>query len=220
MTLPDNRIRLPSPKIDFDAEVGTTGQRHDTYPAPQEQARFDHLRMYLIGLLSQQSSYEPPDATASSELGQYRDGTPWFDLNELTLKIRYNNEWRPLSEVISVRQDETGGSVMSLSQLADTVLQTLPNITPDIVYNGVCTNNNVSVIPIPAELRTYIGPSSRALVYVNGLLLDPRNTALQPLSDPAQINLVGTALSSGDTFTVNIRYVPAETFYTPTVTAS
>lgn len=212
MTLPDNRIRLTPAKIDFETQVGETGQDHDNYPGPQKQARFDHLRMYLIGLLSQQSSYDPPT--------QFRDGTTWFDLNDLTLRIRYNNEWRPISEVVSVQQDNAGVSTMTLAQLASTVLQTLPNITPDIVYNGICTNNGVSVIPIPAELRTYIGPASRSLVYVNGLLVDPRNTSLQPVVSPSQINLVGTTLNNGDKFTVNIRYVPTETFYLPTVNAS
>lgn len=211
MTIPDNRVRLTAPKIDFATDVGETGQDHDNYPPPQGQARFDHLRMYLIGLLAQQSSYDPPT--------QYRDGTTWFDLNDGTIKIRMGDAWHPLSDGISVAQNG-GISTQSLTELAAYVQQTLPNITPDIVYNGLSTNNNVSVLPIPESLRSSIGPQSRPFVYINGILLDPRNTSLQPVSSPAQINLTGVILNVGDTFTVSIRYVPNTTFYLPTVPAS
>ena len=211
MTLPDNRLRLPPAKIDFATDVGETGQDHDNYPPPQGQARFDHLRMYLISLLAQQSSYDPPT--------QYRDGTVWFDLNDATLKIRLNNEWRQIADAISVQQ--FGGlSNLSLTQFANQVLQILPNITPDIVFNGISTNNNVSVIPIPSSLRSSIGSQSRPFVYINGVLMDPRNTTLQPVVEPAQITIVGRVMNVGDTFTVAIRYVPSTTFYLPTVTAS
>jgi hypothetical protein len=210
-SIPDNRLQLPAPKIDFTDDVGTTGQDHDDYPPPQGQARFDHLRMYLISLLANQSSYDPPT--------QYRDGTVWFDLKDSTLKIRSNNVWAQISDAISVQQ--FGGlSNLSLTQFANQVLQILPTITPDIVYNGVCTNNHVSIIPIPAELRASVGSQSRSFVYINGMLLDPRNTALQPGVDPSQIVLIDRQMSIGDTFTVNIRYVPTATFYLPTVAAS
>ena len=211
MTLPDNRVRLTAPKINFATDVGETGQDHDNYPPPQGQARFDHLRMYLIGLLAQQSSYNPPT--------QYRDGTTWFDLNDGTIKIRMGDTWHQLADAISVAQNG-GVSTQSLSEFTAFVQQTLPNITPDIVYNGISINNNVTVLPIPESLRASIGSQSRPCVYVNGVLLDPRNTSLQPVTSPAQINIVGTTLNVGDTFTVEIRYVPSTTFYLPTVTAS
>jgi hypothetical protein len=211
MTLPDNRVRLTAPKINFATDVGETGQDHDNYPPPQGQARFDHLRMYLIGLLAQQSSYNPPT--------QYRDGTTWFDLNDGTIKIRMGDTWHQLADAISVAQNG-GVSTQSLSEFTAFVQQTLPNITPDIVYNGISINNNVTVLPIPESLRASIGSQSRPFVYVNGVLLDPRNTSLQPVTSPAQINIVGTTLNVGDTFTVEIRYVPSTTFYLPTVTAS
>jgi hypothetical protein len=167
--------------------------------------------MYLISLLSQQSSYLAPT--------QYRDGTIWFDLNDLTLKIRKNNEWRQISDAISVQQ-HSGVSILSLSQFANMVLGVLPNITPDIVFNGVSINNNVTVIPIPETLRSSIGSQSRPFVYINGLLVDPRNTSLQPVVEPAQIIISGQVMNVGDAFTVAIRYVPSTTFYLPTVTAS
>jgi hypothetical protein len=52
------------------------------------------------------------------------------------------------------------------------------------------------------------------------MLIDPRNTTLQPGVDPSQIVLIDRQMDIGDTFTVNIRYVPTATFYLPTVAAS
>jgi hypothetical protein len=91
MSLPDNRIRFPSALIDFTTDVGVTGQEHDNYPAPG-QARYDWLRMYLLGLLSCQSSHTEPT--------QFREGTWWFDLNGPEMKVRVGGNWRPASEVI------------------------------------------------------------------------------------------------------------------------
>lgn len=91
----DHRIRLPGPRIDFQNDVGLTGQTHDDFPAPG-QARFDHMRMYLIGLLSCQSGQHPPT--------QYRDGTLWFDQSgEIgVLRIRDREAWRSIAEVVEV----------------------------------------------------------------------------------------------------------------------
>ena len=76
--LPDDRINLQPPLVDFSL-VGTTGQAHDTFPAPG-QARYDWMRSYLIGLLSHQSSFEEPI--------EFRLGTTWFDLNTSSFKYR------------------------------------------------------------------------------------------------------------------------------------
>ena len=211
MTLPDNRIRFSSTKTDFAGDVGETGQDHDSYPPPQGQARYDHMRMFLLGLLAQQSSYDEPT--------QYRDGTPWFDLNDSTIKIRSNSEWVHLSDAISVQQSG-GSSTQSLTAFVTQVLAAIPNITPEIVYSGVSVADNVTSIPIPESLRSNINSNSRPFVYINGLLIDPRNTRLEPGENPATVVLVGTNLDTGDLFTVNIRYVPSETFYSQSVTAS
>ena len=211
MAIPDNRIRLPSAKIDFATDVGETSQDHDNYPPPQGQARFDHMRMFLIGLLSQQASFDEPT--------QYRDGTPWFDLNDSTIKIRSGSEWKHLSDVISVQQ-ASGASTLSLTDFVTQVLAAIPNITPEVVYSGVTTSDNVTSIPIPESLRSGLGTESRPFVYINGLLVDPRNTRLEPGVNPSTIVLVNTNLDTGDLFTVNIKYVPSETFYSHSVTAS
>lgn len=77
--LPDGRIRLPGPPIDFTNDVGDTGKAHDTFPAPGP-VRFDHLRSYLIGLLSNQASFLEPV--------EFRFGSLWFDLNTKGFKFR------------------------------------------------------------------------------------------------------------------------------------
>jgi hypothetical protein len=90
----DNRIRLSSAKIDFDSEFGNLGQDIDGYPPEGGQARFDHMRSVLLGLLAQQSSVNEPS--------QRRNGTPWFDLNTGSLKIWSDGEWRDYAEVIKI----------------------------------------------------------------------------------------------------------------------
>lgn len=205
-TLPDNRVRLPAGKIDFDADVGVASQDHDDYPPPQGQARFDHMRMFLIGMLAQQSSYLEPT--------QYRDGTPWFDLNTLQLKIRISGAW--VSYADSIVLEEDGSSTLTLSEWFDSVSSSLGNLAPEIVFNGVSAADNQSSIIIPTSLRSFLFSDSRPIVYKNGLLLDPRNSRLAPGGNPTSVDLTGgDELNTDDKFTVMIRRIPNETWYTP-----
>ena len=91
----DNRIKFPATAIDFN-EVGVTGQDHDNYPAGSQQARYDWMRMVIIGLLSCQSSDAEPT--------QYRDGTWWFDLTTLSMKIRIGEAWEPAAKVLALAE--------------------------------------------------------------------------------------------------------------------
>lgn len=208
-TTPDNRVRLPSAKIDFATDVGVASQDHDNYPPPQGQARFDHMRMFLIGLLAQQSSYQEPT--------EYRDGTPWFDLNTLQLKIRRNAEWQSVAEAI-VLEEDIDGNTTSLADWFAAVSASLGSLSPEIVFSGVAGADNQISITIPESLRVYLFTDSRPFVYKNGLLLDPRNSRLDPGSNPTAVDLTGgDELDVGDTFTVMIRRVPNETWYTPNV---
>lgn len=200
----DNRIRLPSAKIDF-TDVGLSGQDHDNYPPPQGQARFDHMRMVIIGLLSQQSSLTEPS--------QYRDGTPWFDLNTFTLKIRVGDSWVSYADCVSVAEDATG-EVTTLTEWYNSVSTALSSLTSEVIFSGTCNANSIALIDVPLSLQEYVLDDSRPIVYINGLLIDPRNTTF---SSAATIRLTNTVLDSGDTFTVFIRRVPTTTFYAPTV---
>ena len=123
MALPDNRIRLSSSKIDFENDVGIASQDHDDYPPPQGQARFDHMRMFLIGVLSQQSSYDEPT--------QKRDGTPWFDLNTFQLKIWTQNSWQSYASVLALAEDSEGNVTETLATWYSTIADTLSDLSPE-----------------------------------------------------------------------------------------
>ena len=103
---PDYRIRFPAPTINFGSEVGLTGQTHDNYPAPNSQLRFDWMRLYLLGLLSNQASYHEPT--------QFREGTLWLDLNGPELRIRQNDEWASLASVINVQPQTLNTDAVTL----------------------------------------------------------------------------------------------------------
>jgi len=210
--LPDGRIRFPALAVDFNNDVGLSGSNHDNYPPAGGQARYDHMRMVIIGLLSQQASYDEPT--------EYRDGTPWFDLNEGILKIRFNGTWTPFSQVISVAQDATGASTKTLAQFYSELSAALVNLSPEIVYSGSASVDGVTSIPIPTSLRGNVYDNSRPFVHINGLLVDPRNTTIAPGVTPTTIALSGVTMNAGDTFTVLIRRIPDSTFYTATVTAT
>ncbi len=198
----DNRIRFSSALIDFANDVGTTGQEHDNYPAPNSQARYDHIRMFLIGLLANQSSETEPT--------QYRDGTLWFDLNDNILKINVNGSWIDLSNTLDL-----GGK--TLQQWYDEINLTISSFTPEIVFNVNITANGVTQIDIPASLLDKVENDSRCYIYRNGLLLDPRNTVILGSPPPPRISILNTTLVSGDKLTIVIKRIPADYFYTPTV---
>lgn len=207
MTIPDNRLRFPTTKIDFASDVGLASQDHDNYPPAGGQARFDHLRMVIIALLSNQSSYDEPT--------QYRDGTLWYDLNTNQLKIRKNASWVSISEAIAV-EDEDG--ITTLADWYNAVSASLGNLAPEISFSGVSTADDITTIGIPISLRSYLYSDSRPFVYKNGLLLDPRNARLEPGAVPTAVSLTGgDQLDSGDEFTIVIRRIPSETWYVPNV---
>jgi hypothetical protein len=197
---------LTATKIDFATDVGVAGQDHDEYPPPQGQARFDHMRMFLIGLLSQQSSYLEPT--------QYRDGTPWFDLNTLQLKIRISGAWVPFADAVVLEEDDT--TTLTLSDWFNSVSSSLGNLAPEIVFSGTVTADDQTSVTIPTSLRNSLYSDSRPFVYKNGLLLDPRNSRLAPGGSPTVIDLTGgDELNADDKFTIIIRRIPNDTWYTP-----
>lgn len=196
----DNRIRFDAPLIDFVNTVGVTGQAHDDYPMPDSQARFDHLRIFLIGLLSSQSSANPPT--------QYRDGTWWFDLNTNTIKIRSNDQWVNLSSAIKLDLN-VDNSVLSLQDWYDSASSIIKSFQTDILFRYNITSSNISSLPIPSNLQNKITPGSIALVYVNGILLDPFVTTIEPELSPSLINLP-YQLTVGDLVTVIIKYIPSD----------
>lgn len=205
MTLPDNRLRLPVVAIDFDNEVGITGQDHDSWPAPGEQARYDWMRLWLISLLANQSSYDEPS--------QYRDGTIWFDLNTSELKVRKpidtnTSGWVSLAETISVGDQY-------LSDFVTEIQDYISALAPEITWSGHCVTNDSTVIPVPSVVSSYIDVSkTRPMLYVNGILSDPRTVSWH--TGPS-VRIVGWSLSSGDTFTVIVANISGSRFHLPEV---
>jgi hypothetical protein len=206
MTIPDNRMRFSSALINFQTEVGLASQDHDNYPMPQSQARYDHMRMVVIALLSQQSSYDEPT--------EYRDGTPWFDLNSQTLKIRKDNQWLNYSEVIPLGEPDTNGLHITLSEWYNSVKATIESFTQDVVFSGSCANNGINSIPIPEALRQFVNDETRCFLHVNGLLVDPRSYTIIGNST---ILLSGILLDNGDEFTVVLRRIPDNSYHTPSL---
>jgi len=205
MTL-DNRIRFDAPIIDFTTTVGLSGQDHDNYPAPNTQARFDHLRLYLIGLLSCQSSENEPT--------QYREGTWWFDLSNNTIKIYSNGAWVKASQVIQLGLDSLNNPI-TLQEWYDEISSSVSSLQSEIHFQSVIITAGVTLIPIPSSFLSptnLIASNSRPFVYVNGLLLNPLLTTLEPGVLPTAVK-VPTALNIGDKVSIVIKYIPSNRFY-------
>lgn len=201
MTLPDNRLRFSSTKIDFTNDVGTTGQPHDSYPGPNLEPRYDWLRMWFISLLANQSSYDEPS--------NYRDGTIWFDLNGPTIKIYTENKWKEITEAINVSENQT------LAEWISNVSDLLQSATPEMTFSGKSTLDGTSIIPIPESILQYVDISeSKPFIYINGILVDPRNCSYNT-SSTIQVN--NETIDKNDRFTVVIKNIRQDLFYTPDV---
>jgi hypothetical protein len=199
----DNRIQLPPTLIDFDDQVGITGQDHDNFPAAGQQPRFDWMRIFCIGLLSCQSSNDPPT--------QYRIGTPWFNRVKNAYYIWSGTDWVSIASFISL-MDITGSggttdTILSLSEWFTQVQDILSSIKPRVTYSGHASLNGIISIPVPSTVQDLIKDIFtllRPIVHINGLLIDPR---LTPFSAgcPTNIELLGgVKLNKNDTFTVII----------------
>lgn len=178
----DNRIRLDPTLVDF-TPSGTTGQAHDNYPAGNTQARYDWMRSFLIGLLSNQSG--------ESEPIQKRLGTLWLKVTAASLdsenntipETRFlkvynpdNTEFINLAEYLGV---DVNGSDVSLQSLMASVLADVAMISPTTVWSGTIAVDNASQLPIPSSYQGYAALANmRAFVWIDGILLDPRITEI------------------------------------------
>jgi len=200
MSAPDYRILFPSTKVDFNNDVGTTGQDHDDYPSPDTQARYDWMRLYLIGLLSCQASEDQPT--------NYRTGTPWFSLAQMAYKYFDGSNFEHISKGILVPDDVTDeDSLGNLHDWAQAVTSKVDSITRRAVFSGEARSDS-SVINMPASVQAVAAENdNRPFVYKNGKLQDPRLTDFNS-GCPTCIELLGDAvLEEGDTFTVVIEKV-------------
>jgi hypothetical protein len=206
----DHRIRFSPTPIDFANDVGITGQDHDTYPAPGQQARYDWMRMFLIGLLSCQSSDNPPN--------QYREGTPWFDLTDVTLKIRRNGAWVSVSQVIKLADTTTPNDPLTLQDWFNAVNEDIESLRSEIFFYGTIQSFNATLIPIPTNLLDELTPTSRPFVYIDGVLINPASTSLEPGPNPTAVGVPSRGLTQGSEFMVVIKSIPNDNFNTLPVT--
>lgn len=210
--LPDNRLRFPTSLIDFVDDVGMSGQDHEKFPAADAQPRWDWLLMYFMSILSNQSSYEEPT--------QYRDGTLWFDLNTLTLKVwrssidEITGSWMSIAG--SIELETIAGNTTTLKSWYDSADAKLTGSSPVLTFSGYVTSSYATTINIPTSLQSSIDLSkTRPFLYINGLLVDPRDCEYYTNTTIKLIN--STQLVSGDKFTVVIQNILSANFSTPDV---
>ena len=207
MSLPDYRIRFPAPLIDFAVDVGLTGQAHDNYPEAGAQARFDHLRLYLIGLLSNQASSITPT--------EYSEGTIWFDLSENYFKTFNDNKWRDIADNIVLRNGTDAVSLSDWYQNQASII--LNSLAPEVVFGGRCSTSGLTRIPVPADLSKYIKSDSRVFLTVNGMAIDSREVRFIQVGIQKIIDISPSEFDAGDVFFVSIRRNPNETYYTESI---
>jgi hypothetical protein len=188
----DNRVKFPPTEIDFDNDVGVTGQFHDEHPAPGQQPRYDWMRLTLIGLLSCQSSSEPPE--------QYRTGTIWYNRLESKYMMYDGAAWVDIALHIKL------GST-TLYQFYIDATEKLSRIQPRFTYSGMISTDAVIKIPIPESIQIQLSGIAllfRALVFINGVLIDPRLCTF-PSGCPVHIDISPSVnLQASDKFTVII----------------
>ncbi|MBD3407276.1 MAG: hypothetical protein GF411_14245 [Candidatus Lokiarchaeota archaeon] len=197
MTLPDNRIKFPSTEVDFNNDVGTTGQDHDNYPEEDTQARYDWIRLYLIGLLANQASYEEPV--------NYRQGSIWMNLTDGYFRFYNGSDFSPMAHALGVPGDVASATEESLYSWIVAANERLSSIRKNATFSGVA-NVDASSISIPDEAKDAAADDgTHPFLYKNGRLVDPRLTSYN-VGCPVVVELTGNAvLSSGDTFTVIIQ---------------
>lgn len=177
--LPDDRINLQPTLIDFDTTVGTTGQAHDEFPKPG-QARYDWMRSYLIGLLSNQSAFCEPI--------EFRLGTMWFDLNVSSFKYRagttqpiINTEGDNFISIAHGIELETG---LSLQQWFLQIQALITPPDPDVA----------SLFSKLTRATASEAISAGSLVYVSG----DRKVGLADQTNPDKSEVIGvTTVSAG-----------------------
>lgn len=225
----DNRIRFSTSAIDFLNDVGLTQQTHDTYPSPNTQARYDWMRMYLIGLLSNQSSCNQPS--------QYRPGTMWYQMDCPNTGNGYYKAYDCVADTFSDLAnhikafDGPSGAVDLASFIASTrlslgaITDTSGALDVEIILHGSVTSAATNEIIIPAELQARLGSDYIPYVFFQndaaktvtipfpGMTLIPLDEiTLSPAYD--KITLLNIFLTDGDKYLVSFRRVNSNLIFT------
>lgn len=220
--MPDNRLRLPPTKISFGNNISddapTVNQDHDDFPEPG-QARYDHMRMYLIALLAHQSS------EFSDMPSEGRTGSIWFpsDLGFFFYTDDNANTWKTIADAVGLTIDEsdpTDGEHLSLSEWFAEAQPKLEGLRPKMTWSGHAANSGLVSIPVPESLQDILTPIKddvRPLVYINGALVDPRNCNFSGCADVVELS-GNVELSKNDDFTVIVEKF--DNFITDEIVAS
>ena len=98
---------------------------------------------------------------------------------------------------------------INLTQFFNWAVKKLKTLLPKFTFSGMVLGNNVFRIPVPSSIQEAMTGKAelfRPLVYVNGLLLDPRLTSF-PNGCPIYISIdQSIKLYDGDRFTVIIEH--------------
>jgi len=195
----DNRINLSQSPVDF-SESGTTGGLHDNYPAPQTSPRYDLMRAFLIGLLSNQSCDEDEDG----EPNEKRTGTLWFKKKSQALTLFNGEDFDQLSNYIKVN---FGDELKNLQEVISDIDISYKYVAPRLIWSGSFLVDSPSSIPIPEEYQGYSNmPKIGVLIYIDGLLVDPRSYVII-VSNPSFIHLSNIKIKSGSKFTVIMEHI-------------
>jgi hypothetical protein len=163
--LPDFRIRFPSDKIDFNEDVfagASDGQKINNFPEPG-QARYDWMRMVIIGLLANQASVEEPT--------NYKIGTIWFSLVDNFYKYFDGNNFTDIARAIMIND-------ISLYDWSEIVQQSIGKVTETASFSGKSESNGITEINIPSDvLKASAYANNHPILYKNQLLIDPRLTS-------------------------------------------
>lgn len=161
---PDYRIRFPSSLIDFNSEVyggSSDGQDINNFPEPG-QARYDWMRMVIIGLLANQSSVEEPI--------NYKIGSLWMNLNDKFFKYFDGTTFADLAKAIKI--DNT-----TLDDWSKIIDNSIGKVTEEATFSGVIDKTNITEISIPTSALIVASyHNNHPVLYLNGLMIDPRLT--------------------------------------------
>jgi hypothetical protein len=193
----DFRIRFPSSLIDFNEDVfgeSPDGQEINDFPYPGAQARYDWMRMIIIGLLANQSSTATPI--------NYKVGTIWMNLNDNFYKYFDGISFAEIAKAIRI------GNI-SLDAWATVVQDTVGKVTDEATFSGVVVVNKITEIAVPADaLEAAEFLNNHPVLYKNGMLIDPRLTVFNTDRDKVMLlnNVIGNAeLRKNDKYTVIIQ---------------
>jgi hypothetical protein len=136
----------------------------------------------------------------------------------VTLKIRRNGAWVSVSQVIKLADTTTPNDPLTLQDWFNAVNEDIESLRSEIFFYGTIQSFNATLIPIPTNLLDELTPTSRPFVYIDGVLINPASTSLEPGPNPTAVGVPSGGLTQGSEFMVVIKSIPNDNFNTLPVT--